>query len=79
MRNAAGRIAAQGLDLEASGRIHFGRFNMNKSMVARVLRALRDGLAHADLPLERYQMDRLSPSGRRHLWLSFLSCTALLG
>ncbi|MDT6964078.1 hypothetical protein QTN24_21445 [Cupriavidus sp. SZY C1] len=29
--------------------------------------------------IERFEMQRMAPAQRRHLWLSFVCCVALLG
>lgn len=29
--------------------------------------------------IERFEMQRMAPAERRHLWLSFVCCVALLG
>lgn len=29
--------------------------------------------------VERFEMQRMAPDQRRHLWLSFICCVALLG
>lgn len=41
-------------------------------------RALGRCAPHA-MPLERFEMQRMAPQQRRHLWLSFICCVALLG
>lgn len=46
------------------------------------LRDMRRALVrHTPHPvrLERFEMQRMAPAQRRHLWLSFVCCVALLG
>ncbi|MGO4305627.1 MULTISPECIES: hypothetical protein [unclassified Cupriavidus] len=50
--------------------------------IVRHLRAMPGYLAHrapAGGHIERFEMQRLAPDQRRHLWLSFICCVALLG
>lgn len=54
---------------------------MMRKMLGRLsaIRVVLKGAAPQGVHIERFEMQRMAPSQRRHLWLSFVCCVALLG